>query len=116
MEPMTPTPSKAMAITLRDPLSVQKYFMPNIKGGGVLIETEDLLPMGSELLLMVSLPDGLPRAPVAGKVVWVMPKGNRDGLPPAIGVRFTNDRAGVYNRMLTIVSSVPPIPGRRTSF
>ncbi|MCY0873106.1 MAG: PilZ domain-containing protein [Acidithiobacillus caldus] len=49
--------------------------MPRIRGGGVLVETPNLLPMGTEVLLMISLPDNQPRAPVTGRVVWVTPQG-----------------------------------------
>jgi len=110
------TGARALSVVLRDAASVQRYFMPRIRGGGVLVETPNLLPMGAEVLLMISLPDNQPRAPVTGKVVWVTPKDNREGFPPAIGIRFVNDRAGVLNRIQNILSGLPASTGPVLTF
>ncbi|WP_325801444.1 PilZ domain-containing protein [Acidithiobacillus ferriphilus] len=80
------------------------------------METPNLLPMGTEVLLMISLPDSQPRAPVMGKVVWVTPPDNRDGRPPAIGVQFVNDRSGVLMRIQNALSDLPRNDGEVLSF
>ncbi|MEY2336093.1 PilZ domain-containing protein [Acidithiobacillus ferrianus] len=108
--------AKALSVVLRDAAAVQRYYMPHIKGGGVLVETPNLLPMGSEVLLMISLPDGQPRAPVMGKVVWVMPPDNREGRPPAIGIQFVNDRSGVMIRIQNALSGLPKGGGEVLTF
>ncbi len=97
----------ALSVVLRDPQAVQRCFMPSIKGGGILVETASLLPMGTDVLLMITLPDNQPRAPVMGKVIWVTPAENRDGHPPAIGVQFQNDRSGVLTRIQNALSGLP---------
>lgn len=97
----------AISVVLRDPMAVQRCFMPSIKGGGILVETPNLLPMGTEVLLMITLPDNQPRAPVMGKVVWVTPAENRDGRPPAIGIQFQNDRSGALIRIQSALSGLP---------
>ena len=119
MEPRTGTgasEARAMSVVLRDVVAVRRYCMPNIKGGGILVETKDLLPMGSEVLLMVTVPDGQPRAAVMGKVVWITPANNRDGYPPAIGVQFVSDRAGAWTRIQNVLSGVPDAGGPTFSF
>ena len=108
--------AKALSVVLRDATAVQRYYMPNIKGGGVLVETLNLLPIGTEVLLMITLPDGQPRAPVMGKVVWVTPPDNREGRPPAIGVQFINDRSGVLIRIQNALSGLPRNDGEVLSF
>ncbi|MBU2855050.1 pilus assembly protein PilZ, partial [Acidithiobacillus ferriphilus] len=35
----TGSAAKALSVVLRDVAAVQRYYMPNIKGGGVLVET-----------------------------------------------------------------------------
>ncbi|AIA54881.1 Type IV pilus biogenesis protein PilZ [Acidithiobacillus caldus ATCC 51756] len=110
------TGARALSVVLRDAASVQRYFMPRIRGGGVLVETPNLLPMGTEVLLMISLPDNQPRAPVTGRVVWVTPRDNRDGYPAAIGIRFMNDRSGVLTRIQNILSGLPEHAGPVLTF
>jgi len=80
------------------------------------VETSNLLPMGTEVLLMISLPDNQPRAPVTGRVVWVMPKGNQGGHPAAMGIRFTSDRSGVLTRIQHILSGLPEYVGPIRTF
>lgn len=99
--------SYALSLVLRDPQTVQHCFMPGIKGGGILVETEHLLPMGAEILLMLTLPDHQPRVPITGKVIWITPANDRDGRHAAIGVQIQNDRTGLLNRIHAILSDVP---------
>ncbi|WP_308389049.1 PilZ domain-containing protein [Acidithiobacillus sp. AMEEHan] len=99
--------ARALSVVLRDAESVQRYFLPQVRGGGILVETQNLLPMGTDVLLMITLPDNGQRTPLQGKVIWVMPKENREGHPPAIGIRFTNDRSGILTRIQSIIGSLP---------
>ncbi len=106
MSTMDPA-ARALSVVLRDAESVQRYFLPQVRGGGILVETPNLLPMGADVLLMITLPDNGQRTPLQGKVIWIMPKDNRDGHPPSMGIRFTNDRSGVLTRIQSIISSLP---------
>lgn len=99
--------AKAIALVISDPVTLKKYYLKNIKGGGILIETEDSIPMGSPVLLMLKLPDKEERIPVSGKVVFIIPATGRDGTKAAIGVQITNDRIGVQSRILGIISGIP---------
>lgn len=99
--------TNALSVILRDSKAVQHCFMPSIKGGGLVVETPNLLPMGNDVLLMITLPDGQPRVPVVGKVVWITPRENRDGRPSAIGVQFQDDRAIILTRIQNILSGLP---------
>ena len=108
--------ARALSVVLRDAVAVRRYCMPGIKGGGILVETKEPPPMGSEVLLMITVPDGQPRAAVMGKVVWITPANNREGYPPAIGVQFVSDRAGAWTRIQNVLSSVSDVGGPTFSF
>jgi type IV pilus assembly protein PilZ len=108
--------AKALSVVLRDALAVQRYYMPRIKGGGILVETPNLLPMGTEVLLMLTLPDSNTRAAVMGKVVWVTPKDNREGRQTAMGVQLVNDRSGVHTRIQNVLSGLPIYPDNVLTF
>lgn len=104
-----------MSLVLRDPQAVQQCFMPGIKNGGILIETDKLYPMGAEILLLLSLPDSQQRIPITGKVIWVRPH-SRDGQPSAIGIQIQNDRTGVLGRIHQIISEAAPYSGEIPAF
>lgn len=106
----------ALSVVIRDVDALQQSFMSSVKNGGLVVETTSILPMGGEVLLMVILPDNPNRAPVIGKVVWITPKDNRDGKPPAVGIQFKDDRAGLYTRIQNILSGLPPYKGDILSF
>ncbi|MGC8503847.1 MAG: PilZ domain-containing protein [Acidithiobacillus sp.] len=108
--------ARALSVVLRDLDAVQRYFMPRIKGGAVLVETPHHFKIGADVLLMITLPDGQPRAPVMGKVVWVTPPDNREGHPPGIGVQFTNDRSGVLIRIQNLLLNAPAAPREVLTF
>lgn len=69
--------------------------------------------MGADVLLLITLPDSQARSAIMGKVVWVTPKDNREGLhhakgrPSAIGVQFIDDRPGVLTRIQNTLSGLP---------
>ena len=58
----------------------------NISRGGVFLQTDYLLPAGSTLQLIFSLPDG-PRISAHGRVAWTRPPGDPQG-PAGLGIQF----------------------------
>lgn len=96
-----------LSVNLKDAASVHDYFMPGVRGGGLFVETSRSFPMGSEVFLLLTLPDGEPRVPVPGRVMWITPSGNRDGRQPGIGVQFKGEQAGLMMRIQNILLSVP---------
>jgi len=98
---------KAISVVFPDVESLKKHFLPRVKGGGILVETESLFPMGSEVLLMIRLPGEESIHPVPGTVVWIMPKDNRDGSPASMGIRFSKDRDGLLNRIQVLLNRLP---------
>lgn len=90
---------KAISVNYDSLTLLKRYFMPHVKGGGLLVEVSDTLPMDTEVLLMVTLPDGQARTPVSGRVVWLTPANNKDTHKAIIGIQFTEDRSGLWLRI-----------------
>lgn len=61
---------------------VFKGFIKNISPGGALIDTNEALAVGQDLILAFALPDGDSPVKVSGEVARVLPRG--------IGVRFNS--------------------------
>ncbi len=68
-------------------------YTTDLGDGGVLIQTETLLPVGAELELIFKLPNSIKLIEVSGKVVWAneyQPEKAPDKLIPGMGVKFLN--------------------------
>lgn len=80
-------------ITSEDDL--YKSFLPFLKYGGLFIPTNNTYKLGEEVFLLLTLLKESDKTPVAGKVVWINPKGAQGGRPPGIGVHFNEMDKGV---------------------
>jgi uncharacterized protein (TIGR02266 family) len=65
----------------------KNYLIKNISGGGVFIETDEQLPMGTELTLHLELPDHDEALKLKGRVVWINPK-DLTHLKKGVGIEF----------------------------
>ena len=63
-------------------------YMPFVKNGGLFIPTNKTYKIGDEVFMLLSLMDEPEKMPVAGKVVWVTPKGAQGNRATGIGVQF----------------------------
>jgi len=83
----------------------QRYTL-NISEGGVFIETEDPLPLATELELIIPLPMPEPDVVVKGMVVRVVKKEQADEQSPAgMGIRFLNLKPEDARKIRSLVSS-----------
>ncbi|MDM8546375.1 PilZ domain-containing protein [Candidatus Venteria ishoeyi] len=87
--------------------SIEKlYFsyLPFLKNGGLFVETEKKYRLGSEVFMLLTLPDETEKLPVAGKVVWINPKGVQGGRPCGIGVHFGEmDKGNTRSKIETML-------------
>ncbi|MBI4401986.1 MAG: PilZ domain-containing protein [Nitrospirae bacterium] len=83
-----------------------------IGGGGLFIESQTLLPIGTSISLEIALPDRPAEwLEAKGVVAWVCPKPDQYTSSPGMGVRFTTISAEVRERVLELVNSLKR-PGR----
>ncbi len=75
-------------LTYPDKDSLQKAYMPFVKGGGLFLPTTNQYPMNEEVFLLVTLPDNKSPFPVPGAVVWQSPTGAMDGRRQGVGIEF----------------------------
>ena len=78
-------------------------YMPFLKNGGVFIRTTELLELGTQVTLDVTLPDSLESSEVIGKVCWVTPPGAHNGTPPGLGVAFEEDPENIRGQIETAI-------------
>lgn len=82
--------SGILSLTIKDKAVLYSAYMPFIRHGGLFIPTAKDYKLGEEIFLLLSLMDEPEKIPVAGKVVWITPKGAQGNRAAGIGVQFSD--------------------------
>ncbi len=78
-----------------------------IGGGGLFIESQSPLPVGTRLAMEFSFPEKSEEwMPAKGTVAWICPKADQYTFSPGMGVRFTEITEDVRDRIHELVKSV----------
>lgn len=80
-----------LSLTIRDKAVLYAAYMPFVKNGGLFIPTSKSYNLGDEVFMLLSLMDEPEKIPVAGKVVWITPKGAQGNRAAGIGVQFSGE-------------------------
>jgi type IV pilus assembly protein PilZ len=77
-----------------------------IGGGGLFIESQSPLPVGTKLSMEFSLPEKPAEwLPAKGVVAWVCPKADQYTFSPGMGVRFSEIESQTRDRILQLVKT-----------
>lgn len=79
-----------LSLTIKDKAILYSAYMPYIKNGGLFIPTNKDYKLGDEVFLLLNLMDETDKIPVAGKVVWVTPRGAQGNRAAGVGVQFSD--------------------------
>lgn len=96
--------SGILTLTIKDKAVLYAAFMPFIKNGGLFIPTSKSYHLGDEVFLLLNLMDEPEKIPVAGKVIWVTPKGAQGNRAAGIGVQFNGDDETAKNKIETYLA------------
>ncbi len=89
-----------LSLTIRDKSALYASYMPFIKNGGLFIPTAKPYSLGDEVFMLLTLMDSKDKLPVAGKVVWITPKGAQGNKTAGIGVQFSElDKGATKNKI-----------------
>ncbi|NOY63509.1 MAG: pilus assembly protein PilZ [Gammaproteobacteria bacterium] len=94
-----------LSLTIKDKGALYSAYMPFIKSGGLFIPTSKPYLLGDEVFLLLTLMGNPEKLPVAGKVVWITPKGAQGTRVAGIGIQFsTEDGAAARNKIETYLA------------
>jgi type IV pilus assembly protein PilZ len=79
-----------LSLTIKDKAILYSAYMPFIKNGGLFIPTNKDYKLGDEVFLLLNLMDEPDKIPVAGKVIWITPKGAQGNRQAGVGVQFSD--------------------------
>src|SRR5512137_3162018 len=75
-----------LTLTIKDKSALYLAYMPFVKNGGLFIPTNSNYRLGDEVFMLLNLMGEDEKLPVAGRVIWVTPKGAQGkrtaGIPP----------------------------------
>ena len=83
-----------LSLTIRDKSALYASYMPFIKNGGLFIPTARPYKLGDEVFMLLSLMGDEEKIPVAGRVIWITPKGAQGKRTAGIGVQFSEQDQG----------------------
>jgi type IV pilus assembly protein PilZ len=89
-----------LTLNIKDRSALYVAYMPFIKNGGLFIPTSKEYKLGDEVFILLTLMDNPERIPVAGKVVWLSPKGAQGKRMQGIGVQFSLQDAGATQKKI----------------
>lgn len=88
-----------LSLTIKDKAVLYAAYMPFVKNGGLFIPTNKAYQIGDELFLLLNLMDEPEKLPIAGKVVWITPRGAHGNRAAGIGVQFSENDVAVRNKI-----------------
>ncbi|TDQ38539.1 PilZ domain-containing protein [Thiopseudomonas denitrificans] len=88
-----------MSLTIKDKAVLYAAYMPFVKGGGLFIPTNKAFQIGDEVFLLLNLMEEPEKLPIAGKVVWITPRGAHGNRASGIGVQFSENDIAVRNKI-----------------
>ncbi len=93
-----------LSLSIKDKAVLYAAYMPFVKGGGLFIPTKKEYDVGDEVFMLLNLMDEPEKIPVAGKVVWVTPKGAQGNRAAGVGVQFNDSDDSARNKIETYLA------------
>ncbi|HCE6406866.1 TPA: PilZ domain-containing protein [Pseudomonas aeruginosa] len=85
-----------LSLTIKDKSVLYAAYMPFIRNGGLFIPTNKNYKLGDEVFMLLNLMEEPEKIPVAGKVVWITPKGAQGNRAAGIGVNTARNKIETY--------------------
>jgi type IV pilus assembly protein PilZ len=82
-----------LSLTIKDKAVLYSAYMPFLDNGGLFVPTNKSYSIGDEVFMLLTLMDEAEKIPIAGKVVWVTPRGAQGNRTAGIGVQFSEQDA-----------------------
>lgn len=106
MQPKSaPGRQSILTLTIKDKNALYAAYMPFVKNGGLFIPTNKSYQLGDEVFMLLTLMNETEKLPIAGRVVWVTPKGAQGNRATGVGVQFSDqDKGATRNKIETYLA------------
>src|SRR5262245_7595701 len=89
-----------LTLTIKDKSALYLAYMPFVKNGGLFIPTNSSYRLGDEVFMLLNLMGEEEKLPVAGRVIWLTPKGAQGKRTAGIGVQFSEQDRGATQKKI----------------
>jgi len=89
-----------LTLTIKDKSALYLAYMPFVANGGLFIPTNSNYGLGDEVFMLLNLMGEEEKIPVAGKVIWLTPKGAQGKRTAGIGVQFSDQDGGTTQKKI----------------
>ena len=89
-----------LTLTIRDKSALYLAYMPFVHNGGLFIPTSTSYRIGDEVFMLLNIMGEDEKIPVAGRVIWVTPKGAQGKRTAGIGVQFSDQDGGATQKKI----------------
>lgn len=89
-----------LSLTIKDKSALYAAYMPFVHNGGLFIPTNKSYGLGDEVFMLLTLMEETEKLPVAGKIIWVTPKGAQGNRAAGIGVQFSDQDDGLARKKI----------------
>ena len=83
-----------LTLTIKDKSALYLAYMPFVLNGGLFIPTNSVYSLGDEVFMLLNLMGEEEKIPVAGKVIWLTPKGAQGKRTAGRGVQVSDQDGG----------------------
>lgn len=95
-----------LSLTIKDKAVLFAAYMPFVKNGGLFIPTNKSYNIGDEVFVLLNLMEEPEKLPVAGKVIWITPKGAQGNRSAGIGIEFTEENSLAQSKIETYLAGI----------
>jgi type IV pilus assembly protein PilZ len=93
-----------LSLTIKDKAVLYAAYMPFLQGGGLFIPTNKTYKLGEEIFMLLTLMEEAEKLPLAGKVVWITPKGSQGNRATGVGVQFNDPDNAAQRKIETYLA------------
>ena len=95
-----------LSLTIRDKSALYASYMPFVRNGGLFIPTAKAYKLGDEVFMLLTLMEDKEKLPIAGKIIWLTPKGSQGNRTAGIGVQFSDlDKGQTRNKIENVLAA-----------
>lgn len=103
--PKMPGRQGILSLTIKDKGALYAAYMPFVKNGGLFIPTNKNYALSDEVFMLLTLMEETEKIPVAGKIIWITPKGAQGARAAGVGVQFSDlDNGAARNKIETYLA------------
>ncbi len=89
-----------LSLNINSKSALYAAYMPFLTNGGIFVPTPKNYKLGDEVFMLLNLMGEDEKLPVAGRVIWMTPKGAQGKRTAGIGVQFSEQDRGNTQRKI----------------